>query len=81
MFVYEFLIQSAMPKEVETYDTLIYPFDNYIWTFLICLTVLEIIILMIMELMWYDATGFHSTKHYVYEGNVYWYILNYINLV
>jgi hypothetical protein len=76
MFVYEFIIQSAMPKEVATYDTLIFPFDNYIWSFVICLTVLEIIILMLMELMWYDATGFHSTKSYVYEGKVYWYILN-----
>jgi hypothetical protein len=70
MFAYEFIIESAMPKEVASYWTLIYPFDNYIWSFAICLTVLEIIILMIMELIWFDATGLHSTKYYVYEGNV-----------
>jgi hypothetical protein len=70
MFLYEYNIQTIKPMEVSLYDILLYPFDNYIWSIAIVLTMLEIIIIMIMELMWYDTTGFHSTPNYIYEGTV-----------
>jgi hypothetical protein len=70
MFLYEYSIQTLKPIEVSLYDILLDPFDNYIWSIAIGLTIIEIIIIMIMELMWYDTTGFHSTPNYIYEGTV-----------
>jgi hypothetical protein len=62
MFVYEFNIETQRPREVSSFDTLIVPFDNYIWSFACGLTLIEIILLMIMELMWLDITGTQFTN-------------------
>jgi hypothetical protein len=57
MFLYEFVISTKMPKEVLLYDTIIIPFDNYIWSLLISLTLAEIIFLMALEFLWHNTTG------------------------
>jgi hypothetical protein len=57
MFVYEFVIETQMPQEVSSYDTLIIPFDNYIWSFVISLTLVEVIFLMVLEFLWQNTTG------------------------
>jgi hypothetical protein len=71
MFLYEFVVGTAKAKEIASYDTLFYPFDIYIWSFIITLTLLEMAILLTMDYFWKSTTGIHSSRSFTFEGTLF----------
>ena len=64
---YDFQFASAPPKEIQNYLTLIYPFDRYIWTFLLASVVLVTITLIKIDTSyanWFSS----STNDITYQS-------------
>ena len=58
---YEFVFKSAQPKEVTMVDTLLLPFDLYIWTFLLICMSLVALLLVWADLIW-ASDGMHTER-------------------
>jgi hypothetical protein len=70
MFLYEYVVATAKAKEIASYDTLLYPFDIYIWSFIVTMTILEIAILLAIEHFWKATTGINSSRSFIFEGTL-----------
>ena len=68
MSVYQWPIQNIKPKEIASFDTLMYPFDNYTWAFVFGAIVGEFIILIIMQLVWSGLVRKSTPRDFVYQG-------------
>ena len=69
MYVYEFIMTGAMPKEKFSYLTLLSPFDFYTW---ICTYGIMILVFIALHTM--QKFGSHSFKHanpdgHIFQGN------------
>ena len=68
MYMYEFLISSKRPEPIVTYDTLIYPFDNYTWSFILAFTPATFVILAMFQVVWKYASGEPNPSEWLYQG-------------
>ena len=71
MSVYEWPIQTIKPKEIASFDTLMYPFDNYTWAFVFGAIIGEFTIMIIMQLVWSGLVGKSTPRDFVYQGEEY----------
>ena len=65
-----YLIVSQKPQEITTYDTIINPFDKYVWLFMFFCIFTQFILLVIMQLLYSHVTGTEYVTDYIYEGNL-----------
>ena len=68
MYMYEYIMKSKKPDEIATYDTIVYPFDAYIW---ICITfsmVAQFLALFVLQNVWSITSGATHPKDYMFEG-------------
>ncbi len=69
MYGYNFVIITAQPSPIASYDTLFYPFDSFIWNLVLGLTAAQIALFIIIETAWVNVSGRHTSDDYLYEGN------------
>ena len=66
--MYEFSFGSIFPKEVTSYVTLIYPFDNYTWIMAIVSSTSMCVILIAIQKLWAYISGEPFRSDYIYQG-------------
>ena len=59
---------SQKPISITTYDTIIIPFDKYVWVFTICSIIAEFILLIAMQNVWSFMTGTNNPDDFIFEG-------------
>ncbi len=57
MYQIRFVLSTAKPKPLETYDTLFYPFDWYVWGLVLAVLFTQIVALVIIEGVWRTWSG------------------------
>ena len=65
-----YLIVSQKPQEITIHNTIIIPFDKYVWLFMFCCIFAQFILLVIMQLLYSHVTGTEYVTDYIYEGNL-----------
>ena len=68
MYYYEFSIESKRPDPIVTYETLIYPFDNWTWFFAFIQTIAVFVVLIIFQLLWRISSGEPNPQEWLFEG-------------
>ena len=70
MYVYEFLISTIKPKEVSSLETLLYPFDFYVWIFTIASVIAVLMFLIIAQNLWQStSSSIESNSATMFQGN------------
>ena len=70
MYVGANLMASQRPKALTgSYDTLLIPFDKYVWSFTFCCTITVFMLLLVMQNIWSYVTGTHNPDGYIFEGS------------
>ena len=70
MYDQPWIMLSAKPREISSYDTISYPFDVYTWGFTYSLIIAQFMLLVVMQNLWSNATGKLKPKDYLYQGFV-----------
>ena len=69
MYIHELVMQSKKPHEIATFDTIIYPFDTFIWILSLSSMATVFVMLLLMQKSWYKASGKPNKDDYVFEGH------------
>ena len=70
MYTHEFPFLSKKPVETDTYDTIIKPFDKYVWIFMFVCIFMQFLLLRVLQQLYNQVTGTKNPKNFIYEGNV-----------
>ena len=70
MYNFEEFLASQKPKEITSYDTIIIPFDKYVWSFIFGCIYAQFLLLVIMQLLYSNVTGTRLPKDFIYEGDL-----------
>ena len=71
MFVYINGVQSKKAEQISnTLDTLIFPFDKYIWLFTITFTMAVFILLIFIQKCWIHASGQKPPDGWIFQGDI-----------
>ena len=68
MYVHQLLITTGQPKEIVSYDTIVYPFDIYVWGFAGGTIIVVFILLMVMQNLWSIIVEEQNPRDYLYQG-------------
>ena len=68
MYMHEFVMQSKKPHEIASFDTIIYPFDSFIWIFSLGSMLAVFAMLLLMQNSWNKASGTPNNDDHVFEG-------------
>ena len=71
MNLYEFIWIHKKPEPITSYETIILPFDHYVWAFTIGSTIFAFTTLILMQKIHSHASGHNDPLDYVHQGNVY----------
>ena len=70
MYVYEFRFFSKRPKEITKYDTIVIPFDKYVWCFTFGCIITQFLRLVAMQNLWSYVTGTCNPPDFIFEGRI-----------
>ena len=70
MYTVEFYLNSKKPRATTTYDTIIIPFDKYVWTFMMVCIFTQFLLLVLMQRLYNNATGTEYLNNFIYEGDI-----------
>ena len=75
-FMYDqpYIMISARPREISSYDTISYPFDIYTWGFTFGAILTQFVLLLVIQNLWSKAMGKNNPQDYIYEGFFYSFI-------
>jgi hypothetical protein len=63
------IFSTALPKVVANYETLFIPFDSFTWFGFVISTVVELVLLLLLDCLWrLTSRGRDAKKDYVYDG-------------
>ena len=68
MYFYDFVIGSRKPLEISSFMALVYPLDFYAWILLLLCSIVMFLILIIMQKLWFHASGEAYLPKYLYQG-------------
>ena len=68
MFESDLIVQSARPKPIVSYDSIVYPFDTYVWIFTFACIMAQFFLLQIMQSVWCKVSGTSNQIDFIYEG-------------
>ena len=68
MYMYEYIMKSKRPDEIATYDTIVYPFDAYIWILITISMMAQFFALFVIQNVWSSTSGNSNPKDYIFEG-------------
>ena len=69
MYTYEFPVQSRKPEQIVSFDTLIYPFDEYVWCFTLSFVMAIFVVLLLMQRAWFHASGEQPANGWIFQGS------------
>ena len=61
-------MMSKKPHAIASFDTIIYPFDSFIWIFTLGCMLVEFGMLLLMQNSWNKASGTSNNNNHVFEG-------------
>ena len=64
------IMASQRPKEITSYDTIVIPFDKYVWFFTLGCIITQFLLLGMMQIIWSSVTGTRRPRDFVFEGLV-----------
>ena len=59
---------SQKPREIMSFDTITYPFDNYVWASTLSMIIAQFILLLIIQNVWSIASGKPNPQDYIFQG-------------
>ena len=68
MFMYEYIMHGKKPGEIASYDTIVYPFDGYVWLFTILSMTAQFLALCGLQNFWSKISGLSNSRDYIFEG-------------
>ena len=68
MDMFEYVMASKKPEEIASYDTIIIPFDKYVWSFIFGCMCAQFLLLVIMQHLYSNVTGTSNPTDFIYEG-------------
>ena len=68
MYLHQLIITTGQPREIVSYDTIVYPFDIYVWGFAGGLIIVEFILLLVMQNLWSIIVSKQNPRDYFYQG-------------
>ena len=68
MFMIEFIMHGKKPGEIVSYNTIIEPFDGYVWLFAIISMLAQFFTLCLMQNIWTKISGITNPKDCIFEG-------------
>ena len=68
MYMYEYIMLSKRPDQIASYDTIVYPFDAYIWIFIVISMMAQFLALFVIQNVWSFMSGHSNPKDYIFEG-------------
>ena len=71
MYMYEYIMVSKRPRPIASYDSIIYPFDAYIWIFISISMMVQFLTLFTIHKVWTFASGAKKTKKITYMKVLY----------
>ena len=69
MYTYEFPVQSRKPEQIVSFDTLVYPFDGYVWCFTLSFTVGMFLVFIFIQKTWVFASGETPPNGWIFQGD------------
>ena len=69
MYLYEYIMKTKRPDQIDTYDTIVYPFDAYIWIFILFSMMAQLLALFVMQNVWSITSGAKKPRDYIFEGS------------
>ena len=69
MYMYEYIMVSKKPRPIASYDSIIYPFDAYIWIFISISMVVQFLTLFAIQKIWTFTCRAKKQKDYLFEGS------------
>ena len=70
MYMFEQFIASQKPKEIISFNTIIIPFDKYIWFFTLGCICTQFLLLIAMQYLYSYVTGTKNPNDFIYEGTL-----------
>ena len=68
MYVHQGVMLSGKPREIISYDTVVYPFDMYVWVFTFSMIIAQFGLLIIMQNLWSNLSGKANPWDYIFQG-------------
>ena len=68
MYFYELGIFGRKPLEISSFMGPLYPLDFYAWILLLLCSIVMFLILIIMQKLWFHASGEAYLPKYLYQG-------------
>ena len=59
---------SKKPGELTTYDSIVIPFDKYVWAFMFGSVCAQFLLLVLMQQLYSIVTGTRNSIDFIYEG-------------
>ena len=61
-------IVTRRPREIISYDTIVYPLDLLVWVSIFSIIIAEFILLIVMQNLWAIASGKPKPRDYIFHG-------------
>ena len=68
MYIYEFPVQSRKPKQIVSLDTLIYPFDVFVWCYILSSAMAMFVVFLFIQMAWSHASGEKPPNGWIFHG-------------
>ena len=68
MYEHQYMLFSGKPKQIASYETIIYPFDIYVWYFTFSLIVAKFLALLTIQNVWSYASEKPNPRDYIFQG-------------
>ena len=69
MYTSELFLMSQKPREIASYDTIILPFDKFVWAFMFGCICAQFLLLIVMQELYSTVTRTRNPDDFIYEGN------------
>ena len=56
------------PEQIASYETIVHPFDGYVWLFTIISMMAQFLALYFMQNIWSLISGRNNPRDYIFEG-------------
>ena len=70
MYTLEIFFASKKPGELATFDSIVIPFDKYVWAFMFGCICAQFLLLVLMQQLYSIVAGTRNSIDFIYEGYV-----------
>ena len=70
MYIFELFFASKKPGELATFDSIVIPFDKYVWAFMFGCICAQFLLLVLMQQLYSIVADTRNSIDFIYEGNL-----------